>query len=563
MDITYQYMKMRCKFGRQPLFCEAGPDMCDSIPTNVAEHKNYILRNPVHELIQNSPAFSEHYINTIRAEYHNSGANHAEGGWAKDINIHDPEATQRYRRKIEKDDNYIHCVQVLAPGMEHYVLQNNAIDMYRSYYAEMVKMPPVEKNSVRTVNCYRDPYKRPVSSVSWFQETGHLFACSYVDVDFYRMPLNKVVGYVWEVENANSPQVILDPVHPMFDLQFSLRDINLLIGGISTGQVIHFDRRTGGKPEGSCMLHVAHRDIVRRVLFINSKSGMEFFSAGPDGMCKWWDLRNLKEPTDEMIIDVVKNANDQQSMANALAVSVLEYEPTIPTRFMVGTDNGFVVGGNRKGKSPLEKLPLKLEAHLGPVLSLQRNPSFPKNFLTVGDYTMKVWSEDCRESPIIWSPAMRHRINSGAWSPTRISLLTLCGADGQIALWDLLRRQHEPVLTMQVSQEALTTQSFQEKGTLNIVGNQVGNTFLIEFSPNLVESEKNDKTLLTSVFERESKRERILEARLREIRMKHRQQEEGSPVTSLTDVDPTVGDKDLAEASADYIAQVKKELAAF
>lgn len=49
------------------------------------------------------------------AEYTNSGANHAEGGWPKDVVITDPEATQRYRRKIEKEDNYIHCVMELAP----------------------------------------------------------------------------------------------------------------------------------------------------------------------------------------------------------------------------------------------------------------------------------------------------------------------------------------------------------------------------------------------------------------------------------------------------------------
>lgn len=49
------------------------------------------------------------------AEYVNSGANHAEGGWPDGVNINDPEATQRYRRKIEKDDAYIHCVMTMSP----------------------------------------------------------------------------------------------------------------------------------------------------------------------------------------------------------------------------------------------------------------------------------------------------------------------------------------------------------------------------------------------------------------------------------------------------------------
>lgn len=45
-----------------------------------------------------------------------------------------------------------------------------------------------------------------------------------------------------------------------------------------------------------------------------------------------WDTRNMNEPTDTMIIDLVKTPNDVQCEDNALAISALEYEPTIPTR---------------------------------------------------------------------------------------------------------------------------------------------------------------------------------------------------------------------------------------
>lgn len=61
------------------------------------------------------------------------------------------------------------------------------------------------------------------------------------------------------------------------------------------------------------------------------------------------------------------------------------------------------------------------------------------------------------------------------------------------------------------------------------------------------------------LLDREAKRERILEARMREIRLKQRQAEEGSPVASLSELDAAVGDKDLAEAALEYLSQVKKE----
>ncbi|XP_049881282.1 dynein axonemal intermediate chain 2-like [Pectinophora gossypiella] len=562
MEISVQYTKKRFNFGRQPQFCEQGPDLCDSISTNVLEHKNYILRNPVHQPTQNTPSFSEHSINTVRAEFVCTGANHSEGGWAKDINIHDPEATQRYRRKVEKDDTYIHCVNTLAPGMEHLILQNNAIDMYRTYYSEMEKMPEVEKNSCRTVNFYHDPFGRPVSSICWHPKEVLKFAACYVDVDFYRVAKQAATyAFLWDVESANAPDGVFQPTGTLFDFKFNPRDSNCLIGGLETGQVTVFDRRSGVAPVSTCPMHVAHRDLVRKVLFIHSKSGQEFFSGSPDGCCKWWDLRKLSETTDEMIIDLVKSNADEQSMATACGVSSMEYESTIPTRFMVGTDNGMVIGGNRKGKTATEKLPVTYNAHSGPVMSVERNPAFPKCFLTVGDWTVRVWSEECRESSILWSPPLRYGYSSGAWSPSRISMMLMSGTDGRLAIWDLLRRQHEPVFTMQISSNALLTQQFHESGSLVAIGNRSGDICLVEMSRQLAESDKNDKLLLQAIIDRETKRERILEARAREIRVKQKQADEASPAASITDLEQTIGDHDLNEATTDYMQILKKELA--
>lgn len=69
----------------------------------------------------------------------------------------------------------------------------------------------------------------------------------------------------------------------------------------------------------------------------------------------------------------------------------------------IGTETGLVICGNRKGKTPAEKLSTQYKAHYGPVCALQRNPAFVKIFLTVGDWCAKIWSEDCKESAIMWS----------------------------------------------------------------------------------------------------------------------------------------------------------------
>lgn len=57
--------------------------------------------------------------------------------------------------------------------------------------------------------------------------------------------------------------------------------------------------------------------------------------------------------------------------------------------------------------------------HLGPVYAITRNPNFLKNFLTVGDWTARIWSEDCRESSIIWTKHQPAILTDGVWSPTK------------------------------------------------------------------------------------------------------------------------------------------------
>ena len=51
--------------------------------------------------------------------------------------------------------------------------------------------------------------------------------------------------------------------------------------------------------------------------------------------------------------------------------------------------------------------------------ALERNPLFPKNFLTAGDWSLKIWSEDTCVSPLQWVWSGQHRVTSATWSPVR------------------------------------------------------------------------------------------------------------------------------------------------
>lgn len=68
---------------------------------------------------------------------------------------------------------------------------------------------------------------------------------------------------------------------------------------------------------------------------------------------------------------------------------------------MVGTEQGRILVCNRKGKSDTEKISSIFRGHWGPVYSVQRHPQFPKIFLSIGDWTARLWHDDIKDECII------------------------------------------------------------------------------------------------------------------------------------------------------------------
>ena len=137
MEIVHVYTKKRSEFGRQPLFTDRLAELNVEIAPDDSLRQDFIDKNPVDMAIQYAPDVSEHEVcrpvglqtciscddtnalsllqaNTERFESESRGMNHTEGGWPKDINPAEVEQTIRFRKKVEKDENYINVVQRLG-----------------------------------------------------------------------------------------------------------------------------------------------------------------------------------------------------------------------------------------------------------------------------------------------------------------------------------------------------------------------------------------------------------------------------------------------------------------
>jgi dynein intermediate chain 2, axonemal len=70
------------------------------------------------------------------------------------------------------------------------------------------------------------------------------------------------------------------------------------------------------------------------------------------------------------------------------------------TKFMIGCESGTVLSCNRKAKNPTDRVAGAFTGHHGPVYGLQRHPFAAKYFLSVGDWTARIWAEDAKQ-PLI------------------------------------------------------------------------------------------------------------------------------------------------------------------
>lgn len=521
MEIVYVYTKKRREFGRQCTFTDRPAELHVDVAPDSTLIKEFIDRDPCDLSTQLGQEMSEHECNTDRQETEIRGVNHVEGGWPKDVNAAEVEQTMRFRKKCEKEESYQLSIQALGSTMEHCIRQNNAVNIYQDYFHDVEPDETDESPAAKTINKFRDPngVKRTVTSLSWYPDGASKIACAYSNLEFQRnLPEASYASYIWDFENPNKPDQVLKPSSPMVCLEYNPKDSHVLAGGCYNGQIAFFDTRKGSHPIDVTPIEHSHTDPVYKVLWLYGKTGTECFSTSTDGQVLWWDTRKLSEPTESLPLDPTREMLPE----NVVGAYALEFEPTMPTKFMVGTEEGTIISCSRKGKLPQDKIGNTYSGHLGPIYSLQRNPFYPKNFLTVGDWTARIWSEEIRESSVMWTKYHNCYLTDASWSPVRPGVFFTTKMDGTLDVWDYVFKQNDPLLTVQVCEDALHSLRVHHAGKLVAVGSHTGTTTILELSSGLTKLQKNEKNLVNTMFERETHREKILEARMREIRLKER-----------------------------------------
>lgn len=333
-------------------------------------------------------------------------------------------------------------------------------------------------------------------------------------------------SYIWDITNSNKPLVELHPPSSLCCLRYNPKSTDTLVGGCYNGLITYFDLRKPNGPIGQCsplmssVVETSHHDPVSDIFWISSKTGHQCVSVSTDGKMMWWDTRKLGEPIDSTILTA-----DAKGDGTIMGGSSLEYNTEAgPTKYLVGTEQGTVMSvnlRNRKLNNGVMAYDNGPGKHQGPVFSIQRNPTHNKFFMTIGDWTAKIWTEDVK-TPIITTKYHNSYLTGGCWSPTRPGVFYVTSMDGMLDIWDFFHRQDEVTYSHKVGNVALTSIGVQGNsqfgGKLVAVGDANGSVSLLEVCDSLAIPQQNEKAVINSMFERETKKEKNLEVRERELK---------------------------------------------
>lgn len=518
---------------------------------------------------------------------------HVEGGWPKDVDFTEQSDVSRFRKKAEKDEEYKGSVKILGPIVARCMKQINTIDIYEvraillfSYlflrvFQEYFEGDNIDHSSeppnAKGLAVFRDPneIKRTVTSINWHPDPAAppKLAVSYSILTFQDPRFSNVrvpaQSYIWDILNPNTPDAELNPPSPLCCLRFNPKNTDSLIGGSYNGLITFYDlRRSGGgtnkdvTPFSSSIIEKSHHDPVYDVFWINSKTGNQCVSVSTDGQMLWWDTRRLSEPTDSLLLCTDVKANGQ-----ILGGSSLEYNSEAgPSKYLVGTEQGVVLMVNLKNRKQNNGITVFDQGpgkHHGPIYSIQRNPANSKCFLTVGDWTGRIWMEDLR-TPIMTTKYHSSYLTAGCWSPTRAGVFFVTRMDGVVDIWDYFYRQNEVAYSHKVCDAMLSSIAVQGTsqigGKLVAIGDNTGTVSLLELCESLAAPQANERKAIDLMFEREMKQEKNLEAREREIRRQRAQETETRTRESQDKKDAKDEKMEalLRKVDADFLAMIKE-----
>ena len=205
--------------------------MIERIPPSPPSEAPCIPANPFSRYCQTGVELGESSSCTLQVDWSVRGVSHREGGWPREIDCQEADQVNRYLKKIEKDDGFLSSAVNLANLMEEKVKQNNAVEIYTSYFTESDPVTDWAECEARTVMVYSDPVRRrgeagrPVSAVTWSTDGGSKLAVAYCSPQFLGSSGQSGDGFTFICEDPTQHCDLLASPSPLTSLEYSVRHL--------------------------------------------------------------------------------------------------------------------------------------------------------------------------------------------------------------------------------------------------------------------------------------------------------------------------------------------------
>eukprot|EP00501_MAST-03F_sp_TOSAG23-6_P001089 GSMAST32.ASY1.ANO1.1132.1 assembled CDS len=504
MDLVYEYSKPRRHFGKELKFDDMPAEVLAQVISSSDGGVSLLRKESLHVTLDTAPQLSVSKVTTKPVAMGEKGQTHNEGGWPQEIDIDDEAALVRYRKRREKAAEPLgSSVSKLGPVIQMGVKQNNTINIYETYFDELLEDHSSEPPSAKGLAVLRDP-----STIDWIPDGPTRIAVSYSVLQFQDPRLLQknlpVSSYIWDVQKPNAPESTLTPDSPLCALRFNPKNTEVLVGGSYNGLICTFDRRSSESATSTSQIETSHHDPVYDVQWPQSKTGTSCVSCSTDGQILWWDTRRLNEPVERITLE----GTDKVYGASCMAYN----SEAGPHKYLVGTEQGIVASINKRSKKTKNGVSIYSDGpgkHHAPIYSIQRNPVHTKYFMTihVGDWTARIWTEDLK-TPIMTTKYHQSYLTAGCWSPTRPGVFFVARQDGVVDVWDYFFRQNEVAYSHKVCDDALSSiaisNSQNNKASVQLVA--IGdNSGTVLWKP-----QGNEKPAMGAMLEREFMREKNL-----------------------------------------------------
>ncbi|KAM9280403.1 dynein axonemal intermediate chain 3 [Cariama cristata] len=202
----------------------------------------------------------------------------------------------------------------------------------------------------------------------------------------------------------------------------------------------------------------------------------------------------------------------EMNTSSSKNLKVLE---NISTNFFVGTEDGEIVYSDWKiemdsdlAKPVSQKHTRKYTIHTETINTLRRSPFFKDILLSIGGRNFAIWKEGVTNGPILQSSCSAGRYTVGQWSLTRPGVFFIGRDDGNIDIWDLLKKTYEPSHFQNISESMITFISpwiASPKQHFLAVSDDLGVLHVLEICQTLSHPSRNEHTNVFDYFEREVK----------------------------------------------------------